>query len=218
MHDFLFDQIKTPASQAFVDDLRKRQIPEYFPYAGRDLMSDLGSDVELMLEAFALKEIANHYGMWVIVDRTWTADLARWIGDRKVLEVMAGVGWLAQALSEQGINIDATDDFSWNVQAGCTGEGDFGPIYPALRYQSAVEAVQASDADILLIAWPPAEADAVIETVCDAWGTGRPILYIGETPGSINACEALFTRYQTQPIDVRVPRHIGIRDRLFLLT
>jgi hypothetical protein len=214
----LFDQIKTPASQAFVDDLIKGQIPEHFPYTGRDLMHGFGSDVELILEAFALKEIANHYGMWVIVDRTWTADLARWIGERKVLEIMAGVGWLAQALSEHGINIDATDDFSWSVPADCIEGRDFSPVYPSLRHQSAVEAVQASDADILLIAWPPADADAIIEAVCDAWGTGRPVLYIGETPGSINSCKALFTRYQTQPIEVLVPRHIGMRDRLFLFT
>ncbi len=216
VHSFLFDQIKSEPALTFIESLRQGVIPEYFPNAGTDLMRTFEFDIEKIQEAFALKGIANHYGMWAIVDKVWTANLAHWIGDRKVLEVMAGVGWLAQALSEQGVTIEATDDFSWDHGERCEETGDLKPIFTGLKKQDAIEAAESSDADILLLSWPPYQADDMIEKLCDVWGNDRPIIYIGERPGGCNACDALFERYESQPVDIDVPRHIGINDRLFI--
>jgi hypothetical protein len=37
------------------------------------------------------------YGMWAIVTQSWTARLAEWINGSRVLEIMAGYGWLWMA-------------------------------------------------------------------------------------------------------------------------
>lgn len=47
------------------------------------------------------------------VFRKWTNPLAKFIGGRKVLEVMAGNGMLAYTLKRSGIDIIATDNIAW---------------------------------------------------------------------------------------------------------
>ena len=49
---------------------------------------------------------------FVRVFRKWTNPLAKFIGDRKVLEVMAGNGMLAYTLKRSGIDIIATDNIA----------------------------------------------------------------------------------------------------------
>ena len=50
---------------------------------------------------------------FVRVFRKWTNPLAKFIGDQKVLEVMAGNGMLAYTLKQRGIDIIATDNIAW---------------------------------------------------------------------------------------------------------
>ena len=51
-----------------------------------------------------------------LVSLDWIIPLSKWIGSRKCLEVMSGTGSLSFALKQQGINIKATDNFSWDGQ------------------------------------------------------------------------------------------------------
>ncbi|MFO1431805.1 MAG: hypothetical protein U1F76_16985 [Candidatus Competibacteraceae bacterium] len=130
-------------------------------------------------------------GMWALVERQWTTELARWIGTRRILEIMAGRGWLAKALAEHGIRIIATDDGSWDDS--CKGAA---PVFDVQRL-AAVEAVRTfnEQADILLVSWPPC-GDTVICRAAEEWGERRPIIYIGEFRGGRNAPEKFFNAFQ----------------------
>jgi 2-polyprenyl-3-methyl-5-hydroxy-6-metoxy-1,4-benzoquinol methylase len=120
----------------FIDAIKNGNIPPEPP----DIYDyDDNFNSEDSMEMFRLKSLCNNYGMWAIVEQKWTKKLANWIGNRKCLEVMAGVGWLAKALSEHGVNIVATDDFSWTLKARHKNES-LKEIYPDIIKEDAISA------------------------------------------------------------------------------
>lgn len=153
------------------------------------------------------RSICTRLGMWAIVDKTWTASLAKWIGERKVLEVMGGVGWLAKALSEHGIDIVCTDNNEWVNGPHKTAKFVFN-----VEQMDAKEAIKKhSDADILLVSWPPYDGNEVTE-ILKAWGNKRPVIYIGELDGGCNAPEEFFDIFEYEFMDIRLPNWNGIHD------
>ena len=130
-------------------------------------------------------------GMWALVEQQWTAELSRWIGTRRTVEIMAGRGWLAKALAGHGIRIIATDNGSWS-----SSHGGAVPVFDVWRFE-AVEAVRTfnKEADILLVSWPP-YGDRAICRAAEEWGEERPIIYIGESRGGRNAPEEFFDAFQ----------------------
>jgi hypothetical protein len=148
--------------------------------------------------------------MWAIVSQEWTTQLAEWIGERKVLEIMAGAGWLAKALSDCGVNIVATDSGDWDER-----HDKMMRLYPIKKHDAA-NAVRLFDADILICSWPPYGSDAI----CDAatvWGTERPIIYIGEGDGGCNAPEEFWEHFREMDNAPNIPliSWDGIHDHIF---
>ena len=165
-----------------------------------------------MFEASYLKEICNSFGMWAIVDLDWTKNLAEWIGEKPVLEVMAGAGWLAKALTAHGTDIQATDDFRWISTHRCLQELGIRSVHP-VEEADAVKAAGESTAEVLIISWPPYEDDTATK-VCDAWGSERPIIYIGESRGACNADGEFFDFFRSENIGIENPRFMGMHDRV----
>jgi len=166
--------ISNPTLSAIVDEISKGNIPELIPcirtmqrqrILNRD--SDFNSSFESSMQHFTFKEQLNSLGMWCIVDLTWTKELAEYIGQRKILEVMAGTGWLAKALSHHGCNIQATDNNDWGITHPILGNSIHG-----IDILDATDAVNTIDADILLISWPPYECGKILD-VCKAWGNKK---------------------------------------------
>lgn len=143
-----------------------------------------------------------------MVDLHWTKVLADWIETRKVLEVMAGGGWIAKAMHKHGVEIIATDNFSW---AGVQHKEQ--PVFP-VECLGAIEAVEKyCVAEVLLISWPPYESRDIID-VCNAWRTKRPIIYIGEGYGGRNAPEEFFDHFKEIENTPSIPmqRWSGLND------
>jgi len=157
------------------------------------------------LQNYETKRQANTWGMWAIVDLVWTKQLADWIAGRKVLEVMAGRGWLAKALKHYNVNIVATDNKPWETS----------PIFEVEKLDAVAAAKHAADFEIMIMSWPPYDDAIAIET-CRAWGSSRPIVYIGEGPGGCNANDEFFDHFaeiKNQP-EISLPRWYGLRDYL----
>lgn len=154
---------------AFLDDVQAGRIPDAAP---------LERDCFPAIETFYARDACTHRGMWAIVDRQWTKHLADWIGERRCLEVMAGAGWLARALHDHGAAIRATDDYSWDARQ----HGQMERVYPVDQCDALAAVEWYGDADVLIVSWSPYEDDTIIH-VCDAWGTTRPIVSIGEEDG-----------------------------------
>lgn len=166
---------------------------------------------EEYIKPYKARQECNELGMWPIVDQVWTKALAEWIGPRKVLEVMAGGGWIAKALSEHGVKVIATDDFSWNDR-----HTKMELVYPVEKFH-ALEAIVKIPADILLISWPPYE-DETISAACRLWDGRKPIIYIGESDEGCNAPESFWKHFRQlgNSPDIPLMSWSGIHDYVFI--
>lgn len=203
------DLLKTRLAQAHVliDELSSGTVPKEYPFNNDDLFTM--RDVRESLLKNYMKTILNQFGMWAIVDLTWTKELANFLGDRRVLEVMAGVGWLAKALKEHGIDVVATDDASWQ---DCHTLAQGGQTVTEVGKLDALDAVKANpQAEVLVVSWP-AYKDRAIVDVCDEWGCERPIIYIGESSGGCTACAEFFDHFEAESLGISMPRHAGLYD------
>jgi len=187
---------------AFVADVMAGRIPA---------AASLDRDTFPSVETFQARDVCTSRGMWAIIDQQWTKQLARWIKQRRCLEIMAGAGWLARALHEQGVQIRATDDYSW----------DHGPhtqmqrVFGVERCDAVAAVEQAHDADVLIVSWPPYEDDTITR-VCAAWGPLRPIVYVGEGEGGCNAPDSFWAGFEEDPVSptIPLPTWPGLHDRV----
>lgn len=105
--------------------------------------------------------------------------LAKFIGNRKVLEVMSGKGVLAKGLIDRGVYIKCTDDYSWL--------GQNLNQWIEVEQIDGVEAVKkyGKDYDILLMSWAPYEKpDAYnILMAMRKFNPNMIMIYIGESEG-----------------------------------
>ena len=146
-------------------------------------------------------------GMWAIVSRELARELAAYIGPRRVLEVMAGAGWLARALADEGVSVLATDNRSWDAR-----HSKMERLYP-VEVMEASKAVRAyPNAEVLLVSWPPYGETAIID-VCRLWGSERPIIYIGEDQGGCNAPAEWWCPFdEDEDVSIPLAQWYGMRD------
>lgn len=173
-----------------------------------------GDDMfDSLMQEYGSRAECTKRGMWALVDQRWTKVLADWIGKRRVLEVMAGMGWLAKALEDHGIDIIATDNGSWNDRV----EGMNGPVHKIIRLD-AVKAVRkyTGSVDILMVSWPP-YGDKKIIKACSIWGTDRPIVYIGEWDGCCTT-DAFFEHFKEDKNAPAIPlrQWEGLHDEVII--
>ena len=163
------------------------------------------------MESYKYRDECIARGLWTVIDRVWTAKLAGWIGNRTVLEIMAGAGWIAKALTELGINVTATDDFSWSDQ-----HSKMELVFPVQKKDAAVACLH-SNADILLVSWAP-YGDEAICRACEVWGSDRPIIYIGESEGGCNAPDEFFEHFKelTDAPEIPLMSWWGLHDGCFI--
>lgn len=183
----------TLGRKEFIAYLERGQIPPLPPDGAtkRGYGFDPSVWIDDIGEWYNARNRATARGMWAIVDLHWTRQLAAWLDGRKVLEVMAGAGWLAKALASHGVSVTATDDYTWDSGTHV----DMRRVYPVKR-MDAVKAVQTyRNHDVLIVSWPP-YGDGAIVDVCEAWGSDRPIVYIGESQGGCNAPDAFFEGFE----------------------
>ncbi|WP_204121673.1 MULTISPECIES: SAM-dependent methyltransferase [Levilactobacillus] len=96
--------------------------------------------------------LETHYGMWAYTPAPFVSDLAKFVGNRAVLEVMAGNGYISKGLRDAHKTVYATDSQAW------TAENETGR-HPL----TAIEALSATDAwqkyqdqvGVVVMSWSP---------------------------------------------------------------
>ncbi len=159
-------------------------IPDWPPH-GTSVWGIGYPEMDAYMTTLKAREFCLERGLWTVIDQNWTAVLAEWIGDRKVLEIMAGGGWIAKALTDHGVEVIATDAFSWEKR-----HKHMKLVHEVLKLDAESAASQIP-ADVMLVSWPPYGETAVVDAV-KAWGPDRPIVYIGEGDGGCNAPDAFW--------------------------
>lgn len=144
-------------------------------------------------EAFKLRDQWLKKGMYALVTWQWVKPFAKWIGNKKCLEVMAGRGWLSLALKSLRIDIIATDDYSW------IRERNWDDPVTEVEELDAIGAVKkyGKDVDIIIMSWPYMD-DTAYKTI-EALHKINPIalvVYIGEGDGGCTADDEFFEHFQ----------------------
>jgi len=144
-------------------------------------------------EAFKLREQWLKKGMFALVTWSWITPLAKWIGDKKCLEVMAGRGWLSLALQSLGINIIATDNYSW------IKERNWDEPVTEVEELDSLKAIKkyGKDIDLLIVSWPYMDEDAY-NTIKELSiiNPNAQIVYIGEEMGGCTANDDFYEHFQ----------------------
>ena len=93
----------------------------------------------------------NKLAGYTMLSKDWINDFAKWIGDKKVLEIGAGIGALAKQLQNRGIDITPIDDRSWDR---------FGWEYSELLWTEVLNedyftnAIKYKDCDLIILSYP----------------------------------------------------------------
>ena len=113
----------------------------------------------------------DHFG-WSVPSREAVQTIAAFVGERRVLEVMAGRAVWASLLAAEGVDVVATDSGAWHL--------DLPPYFPVEEAEARDAVVRHRDAAVLMMSWPPmheAAERALLEF------RGDQLVYIGEWNG-----------------------------------
>ena len=198
----------------YLDYIEKSEIPPDFPHGlTSGGWSYFEAQYDLMTCLKARKDCCAK-GLWIVIDKKWTNKLAKYIKNRKCLEIMAGGGWLTKALLEHGVDIVATDDFSWTE--GKSPHCNMRPVTEVEKLD-AVEAVNKyRDRDILVVSWPHSSFDNVLCKACESWGKEKPIIYIGEGEEGCCAGRDFWQYFKTLKIKFPMKSWDGLHDYVFI--
>lgn len=152
---------------------------------------------------------------FALLTHEFVSDVVDFLGKRKTLEVMAGSGWFAHWLNKWGADVKATDNMSWHKR-------DLGDPWWSVRgfdvaEEDAVEAVRATDAEVVIMSWPYMDDTAF--HVWEALRPGQTLLYIGEGAYGCTANDRFFDAVHDRlSYDTRIESLVqwdGIHDDCF---
>ena len=198
---------KIKESQEVIENLEKHIIPVKYP--------------NYMLKSFEMRDMIIQLQGFAIITDNFIKELSYWIGNRKVLEVMSGCGSLTYNLIQKGINIIATDDFTW--------EKDWNEnknYWTYIRNMDAIEAVKkyGKYTDIIIMSWP--YMDDTAYRVLVEMRNQNPncqMIYIGENEGGCTANDDFFETIKIinditfDKIESSFQRFWGLNDHLYLV-
>ena len=166
-----------------IKQVESKQIPESYP---NEMVNRCHMD-RIDLRGQFIKNIG-----FTLISNDWIKPLSNWIGNRKCLEVMAGTGSLSFALQQQGINIIATDNFSWDGQSNWNNNDNY---WTEIEHIDAIEVVKkyGKDIDIILMSWPYMDDTAyrILHTMREV-NQNCIMIFIGEGMGGCTADDEFF--------------------------
>lgn len=135
-------------------------------------------------------------GMYALVTNDWVKELAKFLEDKKVLEVMCGRGWLSKALKDNGIEIISTDAYKSHLNWTTELE----PLVD-IENLTAVKSVKKyhEDVDYIIMSWAPYDKPVAYNVIqkLKELNSNAKVIFIGEGAGG---CTADFDFYDS--IDV----------------
>lgn len=203
-----------------VEVYKKKQIPEDVYI--KSLFE--ASPREYSEQTSCRHEIIRIAGFPIITKKLCRA-LAEFIGDRKVLEVMSGLGCLAKGLRDEGVEIKATDNFTYDRYSNRDQRSD--AFIDDIENIDAVEAVNkyGKGYDLLLISWAPYgnPIDYKVLTTMRSVNKDMEIIWLGESVGGCCGSDEFFNNAECIEDDkineinkYAYRQHDAIHDNIYL--
>ncbi|PSV00519.1 hypothetical protein [Photobacterium kishitanii] len=178
-------------AQEFLETLSQGNIAPSFPSVGAlDDLSVFGQkpfDPSALLSLSVFHDIvASTNLMFGYISKSGAAYLANKFKGKTFIDPIAGRGWFAKALREQGVTVYA-------------GDHDVDTLCPVTEVENSdcVDLVNKykDEADILLLSWAHFKDTSDLDSALE-WGAGKPIIVYGELGASCNSqefCEIFIT-------------------------
>lgn len=191
-------------------------VNEYFNEINNNIIPDeVSYKIYDSLESLILRKISMDIIGFPIVSYKWINPLAKWIGDKKVLEIMAGTGSISYALKQKGIDVIATDNFSKKFKKRWTNIENIDCVDAIEKY--------GKDREVIIMSWPDINNTAynVLKKVREV-NDNAIIIYIGEIYGcTASDCFFEVMREIKDEKFLKVQQNykswFGVRDKIFLV-
>lgn len=160
---------------------------------------------------------------FALLSHDWIDELVKYINGRKCLEVMAGCGSLSKILKDKGVDIIATDNFSWNGAANWNTSRNYWTDIEDIDCIKAIEKYGA-DRDVIIMSWPFMDDNAY-----KCLMTMRKInpeavmICIGEGYGGCTADDSFYDAINeiddedTKRINENYIQWFGLHDRIYII-
>ena len=198
-------------NERYFNQLKRFELPDEHHTKGHEeklnefvaMRGDYSPELFVMIKDIFLAEasgcssrLEDEFGLYFTPSSVWlnpVAEKLRSLNCKRGIEVMAGKGYLSYFLEKYGFNMVASDDHS-NYQHSLAASPPM-----VVRNENSLGTVvkHRESADFLAVSWPPRRDDIsalggyFLQDVLDdyqilkAWGTTKPILFIGERPSRI---------------------------------
>lgn len=147
----------------------------------------------------------------------WAREMKKVVGNGKVLEICSGTGLVAKYLDAVGIDIKATDNYSYYREVG-----NHWKLYFDVEELDFKDAIQKYRADYLLICWP--YFDSLAREAAELFTQLNPdglILFIGEWCGGATADVDFFMGTEVvdklESVNDQYPQWMGVSDLVYLM-
>ena len=174
---------------SILEQLRRHEIPEAYPVADR--YPFLYGECSLDEGSLLIRDEVIRLCGYCWLSYNWIRPLSQWIGHRRCLEIMCGSGALSKALRACGVQVIATDNFSWRENAGCWYERSWTDILQ----MDCLEAIRTygDQTDLVICSWPYIDETCYHALLELRKANSKALmLYIGEPPNGATASESFF--------------------------
>ena len=161
----------------------------------KQIVEDISEGFMGNLTSYVLREHAIKYMGFALLTKKFTRSLAKYIGDKKCLEIMAGQGCLSKSLQDEGVDIIATDNYSWsgrlNMNETWTDIEDIDCLEAIIKYGKEVS--------YILCSWIPYQ-DSIGYKALKLMHEINPdckMIVIGEGYGGCTADDLFFEHIKT---------------------
>lgn len=199
-------------AREIINNLEKKIIPNEYP-------KFMINSSEFMMLRGAIIERQG----FALVSKKWVEPLAKWIGNKKCLEIMCGCGSISYALQQQGVNVIATDNFSWNGMDSWNTKKNY---WTDIENIDCIEAIRkyGKDIDVIILSWAYMDNYAYQSLIeMRKVNPGTVMLVIGEGVGGCTADDDFFETMEVidnkeiDHIDAKYDTWSGLYDHIMLV-
>lgn len=160
---------------------------------------------------------------FALLSHDWINKLVKYINNRKCLEVMARCGSLSKILKDKGVDIIATDDFSWNGNANWNASRNY---WTDIEDIDCIEAIgkYGTDRDVIIMSWPYMDDNAYKCLMTMRKINPEAIMIcIGEGYGGCTANNSFYDAMKeideddSDKINENFTQWFGLHDRVFII-
>lgn len=172
-------------------------LKSYYHYFDEKVVEDIPNEIFIDEKYASLREYCVFRMGFSVVTKRNCRILAQIINEKKVLEIMCGLGSYSATLQQLGVDIISTDDMSWiesetskyrtwKQNAWCTD----------IERLDAVQAIQKYGKNVgyILMSWPPQNEEFALEALLTMRKVNPScrMIYIGERKGGCTANDTFF--------------------------